>query len=91
MKPRYFQVSLERSEEPPIGERSRGGGSNALCNLEKWKMSVFLCSTIRPNFKRRDKNDIIATKKICIRMWDGLVLRNEQFIVYKRNHRDRNF
>jgi len=35
MKPRYFQVSLERSKGPPIGERSRGGESNAPCNLEK--------------------------------------------------------
>jgi len=35
MKPRYFQVSLGRSERPPIGERLRKGGSNALCNLEK--------------------------------------------------------
>jgi len=35
MKPRYFQVSLGRSKEPPIGERSRRGGLNAPCDLEK--------------------------------------------------------
>jgi len=35
MKPRYFQVSLGRIEGPPIGERSRRGGSNAPYNLEK--------------------------------------------------------
>jgi len=34
-------------------ERSRGGGLKALCNLEKWKTSVFEYSARRPNLERR--------------------------------------
>jgi len=34
-------------------ERSRGGGLKALCDLEKWKTSVFEYSARRPNLERR--------------------------------------
>jgi len=54
IKPRYLQVSLGRSTGPPIGDKSSGGGLNALWALEKWKMSVLPCSIIRPNFERRE-------------------------------------
>jgi len=35
MKPRYLQVSLGYKIGLLIGERSRGGGLKAHCNLEK--------------------------------------------------------
>jgi len=45
MKPRYFQVSFGTSKGPPMGERSKGGGEKLMRDLEKWKTSVFECST----------------------------------------------
>jgi len=53
MKPRYLQISLGYKIRLLIGEKSRGGGLKALCNLEKWKTSVFKCSARRPNLERR--------------------------------------
>ena len=35
MKPKYFQVSLGRNIELPIGDRSSRGGLKAPCNLLK--------------------------------------------------------
>jgi len=52
MKPRYLQVSFGMSEGLPIADRSRGGGLKMPWDLEKWKTSVFECSTRRPNLER---------------------------------------
>ena len=54
MKPRYLHVSLGGRMGPPREDRSRGGGLNASWDLEKWKMSVFPCSTMRPHFVSND-------------------------------------
>ena len=40
---------------PPRADKSRGGGLNAPWDLEKWKMSVFPCSTTRLQFVSKDK------------------------------------
>jgi len=36
----------------PIGDKLREKGLKALWDLEKWKTSVFECSTKRPNLER---------------------------------------
>ena len=41
--------------EPPMAERSSGGGLKAPCNLEKWNTLVFPYSTISLNFVRREE------------------------------------
>jgi len=55
MKYKYLYISLWSRIEPPMEDKSREGELNALWDLEKWKMSVFLCSTTRPHFESKDK------------------------------------
>ena len=55
IKPKYLHVSLGSRTEPPMEDKSRGGGLNAPWDLEKWKMSVFPYSTTKPHFKSKDK------------------------------------
>jgi len=43
--------------ELPREVRSRRGGLNALCDLEKWKTSIFPCLITSPNYSR--SKDII--------------------------------
>jgi len=52
MNPRYFHVFFWTRMGPPMEERSRGGEEKRLCDLLKWKTSVFECLTIRPNLSR---------------------------------------
>ena len=57
---------------PPRIERSREGGLKALCDLEKWKTSVFLCSITSLNcFKRRDIIQQLQ-KRFEFKMWKNL-------------------
>ena len=55
MNPRYFYVFLGWRIGLFKGERSREEGLKEPVEYEKWKISVQLCSSLRPNFLRRDK------------------------------------
>jgi len=54
---RYFHVFLGQRIRPPIWLRSNVRGLNILCDLEKWNISVFLCSIMSPNWS--NSNNLI--------------------------------
>ena len=53
MKPKYLHISLGSKTGPPMEDKSRGGGLNTSWDLEKWKTSVFPCSTTRLHFESK--------------------------------------
>ena len=53
INPRYHQVSLGWRIGPLTWLRSNGGGSKIPYDLEKWKISVFPCLTMSPNYSNR--------------------------------------
>ena len=54
MKPRYHHVFFGSRIGPHKADKLREGGLNAPWDLEKWKISAFLCSTKRPHLISRE-------------------------------------
>jgi len=54
INPGYFHVFLSWRIGLFKGERSREGGLKGIVEHGKWKLSVLLCFSLRPNFSRRD-------------------------------------
>jgi len=55
MNPRYFHVFLGWRIGLFKGERLREGELKEPVEHKEWKISVLLCSSLRPNFSRRDE------------------------------------
>jgi len=58
---RYFHVLLAWRTGPFKEERSREEMLKRPVEHEKWKISVLLCSSLRPNFEKKQDN-LVTTK-----------------------------